>query len=151
VDRRGVFHVEIGLACAQPFQLGHPKIGPGPVLQPAGEPDVIGMEMRSDDASDRPAPEPVRQKRFPGSDRDRIAEPGVDQHPGITVIQQVEVDVIERDRHRQPDPEDALGDLQRRARCRDGIALDVIDFAFHGRTIEPGFRIAKRDCAPPHI
>jgi hypothetical protein len=93
----------------------HQQGRPGQFLQPGGETEVIGVEMGDDDARDAPA---TRRRRQPRQDLlpavlDRIQrEAGVDDHPAVVVLEQPEVDVVEREGQRHPQPVDTGRNLE---------------------------------------
>ena len=84
--------------------------------QPAGEPDMVGMVMRDQNARERDVAEWVGEQRLPGGTRRRVVDASVNHRPAGIVLYQINVDVIEPERQRQPQPEQARCYLQRLSR-----------------------------------
>ena len=85
--------------------------------------DVVGMVVRRDDAPDRHRGERRRDVALPERAGREIAVAAVDERgAAVGFGEQPEIDVIERERQRHPQPEHARRDLDRRRRgARRGI------------------------------
>ncbi len=100
--------------------------------------------MRDDDPAHGPARQGAGEQVAPDRAGAPGIEPGVDHRPAVAVIERVEIDMVERHRQRQAQPEDALGHLGRGAlgwRFRPGIADAVprgIARAVHHAARSPG-------------
>ena len=70
--------------------------------------------MRHQDARERPPAQRPVEQRIPGGARRRVVEPGIEHRPAGTVLDQIDVDVVEPERKREADPQDAGRDLDRR-------------------------------------
>ena len=68
---------------------------------------MVGMEMRTDQTPDRLAVEPGFEHAFPLGLGFVAREAGIDDRPGRTFVDQPDIDVIGRERQRQPHPFDA--------------------------------------------
>ena len=91
------------------------------LAQPAGEADVVGMEVRDDQAGQGPARQRPGDERVPDGARGVVADAGVQDGPAVAVIDQVDVDVVEPERQGNARPQDArrdLDDLPRGGRLR---------------------------------
>ena len=66
---------------------------------------MIGMAMSGEHASDRLAAQWPVEQRQPEPARDRIVDAGVDQREAVAILDQIDVDVVEPERQRQPQPE----------------------------------------------
>jgi hypothetical protein len=73
------------------------------------------MEVSGDHAADALAVELVREDALPQRARVRQPEPGVDHGEAVAVVQEPEVDVIQRERQRHAEPADAGSDGERGA------------------------------------
>jgi len=78
------------------------------------------MEVRDDDARDRPPRERPAQRGVP--ERARLLEPhpGVDDRPAVAVLEHPEIDVVELERQRHAQPGDARGDIEQATGARRG-------------------------------
>ena len=74
--------------------------------------------MRRDDAGERPALQQARQQGVPELARRLVVDAGVDQREALAVLDQINVDMVEPERQRQPRPQDAVSDLDRLSRRR---------------------------------
>ncbi len=79
---------------------------------------MVGMEVRADDAPDRPPGEQARQQPLPDRPRRRVAIAGVEQRPAVAVVAEQEVDVVERERQPHPQPEQAVVERHRLVELR---------------------------------
>ena len=89
-------------------------------LKPADKPHVIGVVMRQPDPRDRLAGKGPVQQRAPKLPAECRVEPGVDDGPPVVILQREDVDVVQRHRQRQAQPQHTLGDLGRLAATGDG-------------------------------
>ena len=83
------------------------------LAEPAGETDVIRVEMRDNDARDRPASERTRDQRLPGRTSVVVVEASVDDGPAVTIVDEVDVDVVQPEGKRDTGPENTGHDLSR--------------------------------------
>ncbi len=86
----------------------------------AAEPHVVGMPVRGQHGSQSLALERPLEQRLPEFARRRVVEPGVEQHIAVFVLDQIDVDVVELERQRQAQPEDARRRLDPFERFRRG-------------------------------
>ena len=85
------------------------------LAQPAGEADMVRVEMRDDDLGQRSAAQHAGEQLLPDLPARRRVDAGVERGKAALVLDQTEIDVVEAERQRQPRPQDAVGDLDRRA------------------------------------
>src|SRR6185312_1784091 len=80
-----------------------PQLDAKPLAEPAGEPDMVRVIMRDDDARHRRA-ELVREDVLPEAFDDVAGNARVDDGPTRAVLDQPQIDMIEREgqRHAQP-------------------------------------------------
>ena len=86
---------------------------------------MVRMEMGADDPGDRPSRQRTGEHRLPGIPRGRHVEAGVDDRDALAIVQQPQIDMVERAGHRRARPADAVGQLQHRAIIRPGAAQRV--------------------------
>ncbi len=124
-EGRGV--VEREHAARQPLGACHEEARAGRLDEPARLAQVVGMEVGDQQAGDGPAGQQAAEQTLPEEARRRIADAGVDERPGVAVIEDPEIDVIEGEGQPRPQPEDArshghgpvqLGDVGRIAQAR---------------------------------
>jgi len=72
--------------------------------QPAGETNVVGVKMRDDQARETPATQGAIKKPLPNGPSHLIADASIDDGPAVAVVNEVDIDVIETERQRQPRP-----------------------------------------------
>jgi hypothetical protein len=104
-----------------PFALGGPQLDAEPLGEPAGEAHVIGMEMGADEPRHRAAVERRRQQPLPQTLGLLVVDAGIDDRPAGAVVDQPEIDVVEREGQRHAQPAHArrhLGYLTGRRRRR---------------------------------
>ena len=93
---------------------------------------------------DRPPAERPGEQPPPRPRARRGVEAGVDERPAVAVVERIDVEVVGPERQRQPQPEHALGDLDRRARrpaARERIARAARRPVHSGREVE---RVERR-------
>ena len=103
-------HVERQHACHQPGRTRGDKLSAGG-LNRSGPPYVIRVVVRDQNPSHGLARQRPRQKRLPHRTTLLPVEPGVHDRPGIALIEDVDVLMVERHGERKPRPKDALGHL----------------------------------------
>ena len=103
--------VEADVEGEEIFGLAHGERHVETLAEPAGEADVIGVEMGGDEPGELASLQRPVDQRLPGGARGRIVDAGVDQREARAVLDQIEVDVVEPERQREPRPEDARPDL----------------------------------------
>ena len=86
--------------------------------QPAGQPGMIGMEVRHQDPVHRPPGQHPAEHGLPHGARRRIAVAGVDDGPAVAVVAQPEVDMIQRQRQTHPEPQNAFANRRWLAELR---------------------------------
>ena len=119
LERAGI---EMQVQALQIFRSRHVERHIEALQQEAGRADVIGMEVRSDDARQRPIGQQSLKQRLPSGLGLFVAETGVDQCPAVTVIDKVEIDVVKEERQRHSRPQDPWSDFDRVAgRGRHGL------------------------------
>ena len=109
-------------AGVQPLFLGDPERRLPSLAEPAGQPDMVGVVMRDEDPPHRPAAEPLGEDLLPKRGRLRAGIAAIDDGPARAVFEQPQIDVVEREGQRHPQPQDAGGDrmkVGRSGRCRD--------------------------------
>ena len=112
---RAVLHVEPQHAREKPGGARGPELGPVLGLEPAGEAHMVGVVVGDDHPPHRPPAQRPRQQPPPERAHRRGVEAGVDQRPAVAVVERVGVEEARPERQRQPQPEHALGDRERRA------------------------------------
>jgi hypothetical protein len=112
--RRGLLLVERQHPREKPCRARHQKLRPL-LLEPAGEAHVIGVVMGDENPPHRSTGKRTRQRRLPRRAAAPRVQPGIDEGPAVLVPQRVDIDVIQRHRQRQAQPEDAGRDLDRLA------------------------------------
>src|SRR3546814_10941768 len=89
------------LPAGEKFGAGHPQRRAGPLAEPSGEPDMIGMMV----GGDHPRHPDRGEQRLPDIAADRRVEAGVDDRRPrslrVMVVEQPEVDVVEAERERE--------------------------------------------------
>ena len=68
---------------------------------------MVGVVVGDDDTPDRPAAQRAGQKRLPQPFRPVPRQAGVDHRPAVTVVERIDVHMVERPGQRQPRPKDA--------------------------------------------
>ena len=107
------------------FRLRHRQWAVEALGDPAGKPDVIGMRMRDDQPCDLLPGEWTGEHRLPGRLGLVGADAGVDHRPAALMGEHVDVDVVELERQREPqplEPRREVDDLTRVRRRRPGEA-----------------------------
>ena len=89
----------------------HVERGVPLLAQPAGEADMVGMEMRADHAHHRFALELLGEDLLPERSRVLRIDAGVDDRPAVLLLDQPQVDVVELEGQRHAQPVDAGGDI----------------------------------------
>ena len=98
------------------FAAGHEQACPGFLQQPVGQAEVVGVEVRDDDAFEWSLQS--GEDAAPDGAAFLIWKPCVDQGPAVAVAQQPEVDVVQLERQGQTEPENARANLKKLARGR---------------------------------
>ena len=93
------------------FRLRAPEIDAPALGEPPSVPKMIGMEVRRDHADDQL----VREDALPQRARVGQAEARVDDGKAIAVVEQPQVDVVQRERQRHAQPPDSGSDGERGA------------------------------------
>jgi hypothetical protein len=96
---------------AHVFAQRHPKVGAPALAQPAGQANMVGMKMGRDHALDRLAAEPGSKDHLPQFARLRRVDAGVDDGPAVLFLDQPQIDVVELEGQRHPQPVDAGRDV----------------------------------------
>ncbi len=108
----------------EPLGLRAPEIDPEALGQPVGVADVIGMEVGDQHPPDRALAQLACEEALPQGAGGRQAHSGIDHRDPVTVLQEPQVDVVQLERQRHPDPADAGRDLDADAalrRLRPGV------------------------------
>jgi hypothetical protein len=94
------------------LRLRAPELHAPPLREPAGVSEVIRMEVRGDHARDRLAAELVGEDALPERARVGQSEARVDDGDAVAVavVEQPQVDVVQRERKRHTKPADARRD-----------------------------------------
>ncbi len=77
------------------------ELGAGLRAEPAGETEMVRMEMGGQQAGNRPLCKRAAQECAPTLPRALVGDPGVDEGPALVVFEQPDVDVIEREGQRE--------------------------------------------------
>jgi hypothetical protein len=101
VERAGI---EMDVEADEVFGLAHQQRQAEAFAQPAGEAHMVGMVVRDQDTAERSPRKRPGEQRLPGGARRRVVEAGIEHRPAGVVLDQVDVDVIETERQREPDP-----------------------------------------------
>ena len=89
------------------FGAWHRKLQVETLREPAREADMIGMEMRDDHRGEALTSQWSAQDRLPGRPAGVGAQARVEHRPAVSVLDQIDVHVIEPVRQRQAKPPDA--------------------------------------------
>jgi hypothetical protein len=95
------------------FAVGHRDAAAEALGDPRGVAEMVGMAMGRDDARDRLSGERLREVALPQRARVGAAVARVDQRPAVVFLEQPQVDVVERERQRHPQPQDPGATAQR--------------------------------------
>ena len=79
---------------------------------------MVGVEMRADQPGRAAFGKRAGQQRLPPGAGAGVVDAGVEHRPAGAVLDQVDVDVVELERQREPQPQDAGRDLDRPAEFR---------------------------------
>ena len=82
-----------------------------PLREPAGQADMVGVEMRHDQPRQLAPRERTRRERFPNLPRDLVRDASVQYRPAIGIVDEKDVDVVQPERQRQAKPQDAGRDF----------------------------------------
>ena len=116
--RRGIIRRPLAghHAGVQPLLLGDPQ-GRVPALgEPAGEPDMVRMIMCDDDPADWAAGEALGEDPLPRFLGFRQGEAAIDDRPARPVVEQPQIDVVEREGQLHAQPQHAGRDRDQLAR-----------------------------------
>ncbi len=135
----------------QPGGAGHQQFRALP-LEPAGQPDVVGVVVRHEEPGDGVAAEGAGAEGLDDGAGALRVETDVDHRPAGILAQEVDVDVIQRHRQRQPRPEDAMGNfdrlpLGRRMGPGEGQAGVAVRNCVAGHGVEPQAAITSVETA----
>ena len=106
----------------EPLAARHHERAAMLVAHPAGEPDMVGVEMRTDHLRHANAGERPFRQRLPGIARLGRVHPRIDQRNAAIVIEQPAIDVLERPGNVQSDPANAGCHWHHVVRVRLGAA-----------------------------
>ncbi|MCY1171983.1 hypothetical protein D9M73_121090 [compost metagenome] len=109
----------------QPFAARHHQGATMRVAHPAGEPDMIGVEMRADHLRYPHARQRPLRQSLPRRARLGRVHAGIDQRHAARIVEQPAIDVLERPRDMQPHPADAGGHGHHRAGRWLGPAIRI--------------------------
>ncbi len=82
---------------------------------------MVGVEMGDDEPRHRFAAQRLDEDALPEFPRDRRVEPAIDDRPAVTILEQPEIDVVEREGQRHAQPMNARRNLGQGPRCRPGM------------------------------
>ena len=99
----------------QVFPLRRPELHAEAPAQPVRIAGMVGVVMREDHAPDVPE---ALEELVPQRARLGVADAGVDDGPTALLLQQPEIDMVERERQRHAEPVDARRDFDGFARRR---------------------------------
>jgi hypothetical protein len=105
----------------QVLRMGHRDRSIEAGAKPPRVADMVGMAMRGDDAADRSVRERGREMALPDRARRVVAEAAIDEREPVVFREQPEIDVIERERERHPQPVHARRDLDHFAGRRERV------------------------------
>ena len=72
---------------------------------------MVRVKMRHDEAREAPAAQRAVKKPLPNGLGQFIADASVDDGPAVAIVNEVNIDVVEPERQRQPPPQHARVDL----------------------------------------
>src|SRR5690606_1483013 len=130
--RRVAPRIQHEVAAHQEIRARHAQLDPPFAGEPAGEPDMIGMEMRDDEARYRFAVQtclkylPPERLHFIGGNA------RIHHRPAITIFQQPEIDMVKLEGKRHAHPEYAGRDLHHFRRTRHPLERVVQIVALDG-------------------
>ena len=130
------------VAAIEPFRLRHPQRRIPALGQPAGLADMIGVKMRDQDARHRAAIQRGGEHALPQGAGLLAADAGIDDGPALAILQQPEVDVVQREGQRHAQPVHAVSHAHRRAALGQ-LAEPIVDFRLHALFVSPLFVAAK--------
>jgi hypothetical protein len=96
--------------------------------EPCGAAHVVGMVVRDDDVLHGLGSEKPREVPLPDLPRGRNAVARVDQREPVAVVEDPEIDMVEREGQRHADPPHAGGDLDRLSRLRNPLFEGMRDY-----------------------
>ncbi len=105
-------------AALQIFQPGHPQAALELAGDPAGQADVIGMQVRHEQPGDRRAAQRAREHLSPGLRGLVGLHAGVDERPAIAIADGPDVDEGQRSAKRHAHPKNARRDFDGLAELR---------------------------------
>jgi hypothetical protein len=89
--------------------------------------DMIRMQMRGDDPRQRALAQHAVEERLPSEPRRLVAEAGIDQRPAVTIVDEVDVHVIESERQSEPRPQNTGRHFDRAGgRGRQAVRIDEL-------------------------
>ena len=103
--------VQLQHARKQPSRACGPKHCAMLRLKPPGQSDMIGMVMGHNHPADRFPSQWASQYLFPNCARAFGGEPGVYDGPAFTIIQRIDIHMVQSHRQRQPDPKHPFSDF----------------------------------------
>src|SRR3546814_109572 len=125
-------------ARGQHLAARHPQLHPAFLRDPAGETVRVGMEVGADDAGDARIAQRAGIERLPRVRAEGQADAGVDDRDAVPavsgrIVEQPAIDVTERTRHRDARPAYPIGNADRLARPRRGLAPRIGEARVAGR------------------
>ena len=124
-----------------------PERASGLLDEPAGAAEVVGVVVRDDHAPHRAALERVDEMALPEVPRHLRAVARVDDGPAVAVLEQPQIDVVEREGQRHADPAHAGRHGDRLARCGDALAVGIGYFVVKTQSpFHAGPGVAARKC-----
>src|SRR5262249_29221168 len=79
--------------------------------KPAGKADMIGVIMRHDEPRELLAGERARRERFPNLLSGLVRDSGVENRPAASILDEVDVNMVQPERQRHAQPKNAGGDF----------------------------------------
>ena len=142
--------IEVEIQTDQVFRRRHVQRHAEPLQQKADRADVIRMHVGGDDARQRAFGQQAVEQRLPRRLGRLVAEAGVEQRPAIAVVDEIDVDVIEQERQRQPGPQNPGCHLDRRAGCRRyGVGKDDRRGWRGGKSLDGGLGLHRAGSHDP--
>src|SRR6185437_7245261 len=102
----------------QIFRFAHRELQAEALAEPPGEAYVVGVKVGGDDPRQSAPPKRSGDERLPRRARLRVINSRIDGREPVSVLDQVDVDVIEPERKGKARPEHARTNLDRFARLR---------------------------------
>ena len=136
--RHGIASIGDQHSRRQPFAARHRQRALVMCAHPAGEADMIRVEVRADHARQSHASQWAGSQGLPGVSRLGRVHAGIDQRQSALIVEQPAIDVLQRARHVQPRPAQPIDHRHHSAGGRLGAAERIGQPLVAGRRIAAG-------------